>query len=134
VSLSVWAVKRLSPGFAIDVSFSVAAGVTIIFGESGSGKTTLLRCVAGLAPLDDGRIVADDRVLFDRRAGVDVVSSSRRVGFVFQHLALFPHLTAADNIAYGLSQRRSALPICSTAGPARFPAASANVSGSRVRS
>jgi molybdate transport system ATP-binding protein len=104
MNLSVRARKRLSPRFRIDVTFDVAPGVTIVFGESGSGKTTLLRCLAGLTPPDEGRILIGDRVLFDGSVGVNVAPSRRQVGFVFQHLGLFPHLSAADNIAYGLSQ------------------------------
>ena len=105
MNLSVRARKRLSPRFLIDVTFDIAPGVTIVFGESGSGKTTLLRCVAGLTRPDEGRILIGDRVLFDSSSGVDVEPSRRRVGLVFQQLALFPHLTARDNIAYGLSRR-----------------------------
>ena len=104
MTLGVRVRKRLSRLFRLDVAFDVDSGVTIVFGESGSGKTTLLRCVAGLAAPDDGRIAVGERVLYDAGNGVNIVSSQRRVGFVFQHLALFPHLTAAQNIAYGLSR------------------------------
>jgi molybdate transport system ATP-binding protein len=96
--------KALSPQFSIDLAFDIEPGVTIVFGESGSGKTTLLRVVAGLIRPDVGRVAIGDRVLLDTDAGIDVEPSQRRVGFVFQHLALFPHLTASDNIAYGLSK------------------------------
>ena len=104
MTLSVDVRKRLSPQFALDVAFDAAPGVTIVFGESGSGKTTLLRCVAGLTEPDDGRIAIGDRVLFERTAGIGVEPAHRRVGFVFQHLALFPHLTTAENIEYGLTR------------------------------
>ena len=104
VNLAVRVRKRLSPQFLLDVDFEVAPGVTIVFGESGSGKSTLLRCVAGLTEPDEGAIRLGDRVLFDARAGVSIEPSRRRIGFVFQHLALFPHLTAADNIAYGMAR------------------------------
>jgi len=104
MTLSVTLRKRLPPSFQLEVAFEVEAGVTIVFGESGSGKTTLLRCVAGLSEPDAGRIAIGDRVLFDASAGVNLDPPRRRVGFVFQHLALFPHLTAAENIAYGLMQ------------------------------
>ena len=106
-SLSVRVRKRLSPGFLVDVAFVAAPGVTILFGESGSGKTTLLRCVAGLAQPDEGRIATGERTLFDTGTHVDIDPSRRHVGFVFQHLALFPHLTAAKNIEYGLSHLRA---------------------------
>jgi molybdate transport system ATP-binding protein len=103
MSLSVRIRRRLSPAFLLDVAFESAAGVTIVFGESGSGKTTLLRSVAGLSRPDEGRIVVGDRLFFDASTGVDLEPARRATGFVFQHLALFPHLTAAQNIAYGLS-------------------------------
>jgi molybdate transport system ATP-binding protein len=103
-TLSVRVRTRLSPHFTLDVAIDVAPGVTIVFGESGSGKTTLLRSVAGLTRPDGGRIAIGERVLFDAAAGVDVGAPQRRVGYVFQHLALFPHLTAAENIAYGLAR------------------------------
>jgi molybdate transport system ATP-binding protein len=103
MSLSVEVEKRLSPQFRLDVHFDAAPGITIVFGESGSGKTTVLRAVAGLEHPDAGRIRVADRVLFDSGAGIDVPPSGRRVGFVFQQLALFPHLTAAGNIEYGIA-------------------------------
>src|SRR5262249_17938549 len=103
MSLSIRVRKRLSPAFLPDVTFEGRPGVTIVFGESGSGKTTLLRCVAGLGRPDEGRIVVSDRVFFDGETGVDLEPARRATGFVFQHLALFPHLSAAQNIAYGLS-------------------------------
>jgi molybdate transport system ATP-binding protein len=102
MTLAVRVRKTLSAQFVLDVDFDAAPGVTIVFGESGSGKTTLLRCVAGLAAPESGRIAIGERTLFDRAAGIDVAPSERRAGFVFQHLALFPHLTAAENIGYGL--------------------------------
>jgi molybdate transport system ATP-binding protein len=108
MSLNVGIRKRLSQAFLLDVAFESAAGVTILFGESGSGKTTLLRSVAGLIRPDEGRVVVGDRVLFDAGRGIDLEPARRRTGFVFQHLALFPHLTVARNIAYGLSQLTTA--------------------------
>lgn len=102
MNLSVTVQRRLSPGFALDVSFSADPGVTILFGRSGSGKTTLLRLVAGLLTPDHGRVAIGERTLFDREAGVDVAVRRRRLGYVFQQLALFPHLSVADNIGYGL--------------------------------
>ena len=107
VTLAVRIQKRLAD-FTLDVSFEAAAGVTILFGESGSGKTTLLRCVAGVTEPDDGRIAIGEHVVFDALRCIDVPPSRRRVGIVFQQLALFPHLTARDNIAYGLAHLSAA--------------------------
>ena len=103
MTLTVHLATRLPSGFALDVSFAADAGVTILFGASGSGKTTILRAVAGLARPDAGRIAIGDRTLFDSHASVDVPVPHRRIGYVFQQLALFPHLTVAQNIAYGLA-------------------------------
>ena len=79
------------------------AGITVLFGRSGSGKTTALNCVAGLLAPDAGRVRVGDRVLFDAERNVNVPVARRRVGYVFQNLALFPHLTAEQNVTYGLS-------------------------------
>jgi molybdate transport system ATP-binding protein len=100
--LSVAIAARLSPQFALDVAFTAPPGITILFGASGSGKTTVLRAVAGLARPDSGRISVGDRTLFDAPSRVDVPVEERRVGYVFQQLALFPHMSIADNIEYGL--------------------------------
>jgi len=100
--LSVAIATRLSPQFALDVAFTAPPGITILFGASGSGKTTVLRAVAGLTRPDSGRISVGDRALFDAPTRVDVPVEQRRVGYVFQQLALFPHMSIADNIEYGL--------------------------------
>src|SRR4029079_14798574 len=107
-SLDVHVRSRLSARFTLDVAFAAAPGTTIVFGASGSGKSPLPRLVAGLRAPDEGRIAIDGRVLVDVATHVDVAPPERRVGFVFQHLALFPHLTAAENIGYGLSRLTAA--------------------------
>ena len=94
--------RRLSPAFRLDVDIEVPAGITILFGASGSGKSTILRTIAGLSRPDAGRVVLNGVVLFDSARRVDLPPQRRRIGVVFQQLALFPHLTVAGNIAYGL--------------------------------
>lgn len=89
--------------FVLEVEFQAAPGFTILFGPSGAGKTTLLDCVAGLATPDSGCIAIGDRVLFDAAQRTDLPVAKRRVGYVFQNLALFPHLTVEQNIQYGLT-------------------------------
>ena len=90
--------------FVLDVEFFAPSGFTILFGASGSGKTTLLDCIAGLTKPGSGTISVGQRVFFDAQAGVDLPVPARNVGYVFQDLALFPHLTVEGNLAYGLDR------------------------------
>ena len=95
--------KHRQGAFALEASLRVPArGVTVLVGESGSGKTTLLRLVAGLARAAEGRIVVDGETWFDSARGVFVHARDRAIGYVAQDHALFPHLSAADNVAFGL--------------------------------
>ncbi len=88
---------------ALRVELTARAGETVaVLGPNGAGKTTLLRALAGLAVLSGGRVVLDDVVLDDLTEGVHVPTEQRSVGFVFQDNALFPHLSALDNVAFGL--------------------------------
>jgi molybdate transport system ATP-binding protein len=93
-----------APPFLLDVSLEVLPGITILFGPSGAGKSTLLDCIAGLVRPDSGRIAIGEHVLFDSSLGTSLASQNRRVAYVFQTLALFPHLTAEQNAAYGLHE------------------------------
>jgi molybdate transport system ATP-binding protein len=95
-----------APYFLLDVSVEVSPGITILFGPSGAGKSTLLDCIAGLARPDAGRIVAGGDVLFDSSNATDLPAQKRRIAYVFQTLALFPHLTVEENVAYGLNHSR----------------------------
>jgi molybdate transport system ATP-binding protein len=103
VTLAVSISRRLSPGFALDVTFAAPPGITIVFGASGSGKTTLLRCLSGLVRPDAGRISVGDRVLFESSTTTNVPVQHRNIGYVFQELALFPHLPISANLEYGLA-------------------------------
>ena len=85
--------KRLGKDFALDISISFPPGITILFGPSGAGKTTLLDCMAGLATPDSGRIATAEKTFFDCSLGINLPPQRRKVGYVFQDLALFPHLT-----------------------------------------
>jgi molybdate transport system ATP-binding protein len=88
--------------FNLNVHFRALAGFTILFGASGAGKTTLLDCIAGLTDPDDGRIVVGGEDLYDSEKKQNVAAWKRGIGYVHQDLALFPHLTAEQNVAYGL--------------------------------
>jgi ABC-type Fe3+/spermidine/putrescine transport system ATPase subunit len=91
-----------APPFLLDVSLEVLPGITILFGPSGAGKSTLLDCIAGLVRPDSGRIVLGEEPLFDSSRAIDVSPQNRRIAYVFQSLALFPHLTVEQNVSYGL--------------------------------
>jgi len=88
--------------FNLNVHFRALAGFTIVFGASGAGKTTLLDCISGLANPDDGRIAIGGEDLYDSEKKRNLAAWKRRIGYVHQDLALFPHLTAEQNVAYGL--------------------------------
>lgn len=88
--------------FVLQAEFRAAPGFTILFGPSGAGKTTVLDCIAGLTKPDSGRITVGDRILFDAAQPFNLPVAKRRVGYVFQSLALFPHLTVERNLQFGL--------------------------------
>jgi len=90
-------------GFSLDVAFESGPGFTILFGASGAGKTTLLDCIAGLVTPDEGSISFANRTLFDSNQRINTGVPLRRVGYVFQSLALFPHMTVEANVRYGLN-------------------------------
>jgi ABC-type sulfate/molybdate transport systems ATPase subunit len=95
-------IEKDLPDFHLNVTFDASQAPLSILGPSGAGKTMLLRCIAGLEQPDRGRVVLNDRVLFDSDKQIRVPARDRRIGMVFQHYALFPHLTVAENIAFGL--------------------------------
>jgi len=94
--------------FDLNVHFRVAAGFSILFGASGAGKTTILDCIAGFTDPDDGRISVAGDDLYDSSQKCNIPAWQRRIGYVMQDLALFPHLTAEQNIVYGLHSLSSA--------------------------
>jgi len=105
--------KRLesdkSGSFALDITFRAEEGITILFGQSGSGKTTTLRAIAGIVTPDSGRITVGEEIYFDSETGANLSIQKRRVGYVFQDYALFPHMTAEQNVAYGIKDNSAAV-------------------------
>ena len=96
--------KRL-PFFTLLAEFAVETTTAILWGESGAGKTTILDCVAGLAAPDCGRIELDGVTVYSSERKINLPPRERRVGYVFQDYALFPHLNAEENVALALPSR-----------------------------
>ena len=94
--------KRLD-GFRLDVAFAAQNELVVLFGPSGAGKSLTLQAIAGTMHPDAGRIVIDNQAVYDSGQQLDLPPQVRRVGYVPQHYALFPHLTAAANIGFGLA-------------------------------
>lgn len=88
--------------FSVDVDFEAPPGITVLFGPSGSGKSTTLAAIAGLVRPREGRIALGEDVWFDAASGQNVAIEKRQVAFVFQSLALFPHMSALANVMYGM--------------------------------
>jgi molybdate transport system ATP-binding protein len=94
--------KHRFPGFDLDIAFSLDRNLGVLFGPSGAGKSVTLRMISGLIRPDEGRVSLGRRCLFS--SGPDdvwVAPQKRRIGYVFQHHALFPHMTVLENIVYG---------------------------------
>lgn len=90
--------------FLLEARFASDSQRVVIYGPSGAGKSQLLKAVAGLMTPDAGRITLAGRCLFDRQDGVDIAPQRRKVGYLFQDYALFPHLNVRQNIAFGLAR------------------------------
>jgi molybdate transport system ATP-binding protein len=96
-------IKHAVGDFRLSPRLQVGPGVTVLFGQSGAGKTLTLEAIAGLLTPDSGRIAVHDRTVFDAATGLNVPPYDRRLGYVVQSYALFPHLTVSGNVAYGIS-------------------------------
>ncbi len=97
-------IKKNLPAFTLDVQFSVENNIVVLFGPSGCGKSTTLRCIAGLIKPDAGEIINNGRMLFSSKLHSFVPANRRRVSYMFQEYALFPHLNVKKNIWYGVKR------------------------------
>ena len=88
-------------GFRLDVEWAMENELAVLFGFSGAGKSMTLQLIAGLIQPDEGWIYSGNRTLFDSRSGINLAPQDRSIGYVFQNLALFPHMTVKGNILYG---------------------------------
>jgi molybdate transport system ATP-binding protein len=93
--------------FVLDVALEIPPGITIVFGPSGAGKSTLLDCIAGLLKPNSGQIEISGEVLLDVERRINLPPAKRKIAYVFQFLALFPHMTVEQNVAYGLAHMAS---------------------------
>lgn len=94
--------KGKSPSFSMHCTFDAGSDLIVLFGCSGSGKTTSLRCVAGLETPDAGKIKINDTLYFDSKKKVNIPPERRKIGYMFQENALFPHMNVKQNIEFGL--------------------------------
>ncbi|MGQ3051310.1 MAG: ABC transporter ATP-binding protein [Roseateles sp.] len=95
--------------FDLDIAFATDAPFVALYGPSGAGKSLTLQAMAGLLPVRAGHVRLNGRTLLDTAAGIDLAAEVRGVGYLFQHYALFPHLSVRDNIAFGLTSWRQRL-------------------------
>ncbi|MFN6463707.1 MAG: molybdate ABC transporter permease subunit [Nostoc sp. DedVER02] len=101
-------IEKILTSFDLKVAFTTDKQPLGLLGGSGAGKSMILRCLAGIETPSSGRIVLNGRVLFDSEQGINLPSRDRRIGFLVQNYALFPHLSVAQNIAFGLPKKLSA--------------------------
>lgn len=100
MGLNVKLQKKVN-GFVLDIEWQIGNELTVLFGFSGAGKTMTLRLIAGLIKPDNGQVSLDDVVYFDSSVGTHLPPQERPFGYVFQDLAIFPHMTVLQNILYG---------------------------------
>ena len=95
--------------FDLDIALATDAPFVALYGPSGAGKSLTLQAMAGLLPVRAGHVRLNGRTLLDAAAGINLPPEARGVGYLFQHYALFPHLSVRDNIAFGLTSWRRRL-------------------------
>jgi molybdate transport system ATP-binding protein len=94
--------KVKKPSFSMQCSFDASSDFIVFFGCSGSGKTTALRCIAGLEKPDAGSIRINNIIYFDSKKKINLPPQKRKIGYMFQENALFPHMNVRQNIEFGL--------------------------------
>lgn len=99
-------IQKNLAGFELDVKFETGMDTLGLLGASGSGKSMTLRCIAGIETPDCGRIILNGRTLFDSKKGINLPCRKRKLGYLFQNYALFPHMTVEENIGFGLGEKK----------------------------
>lgn len=95
-------IRKVLPGFTLDVSFSAGNEALALLGASGCGKSLTLRCIAGIETPDAGRIAVDGVTFFDSEQNINLTPQQRRAGLLFQNYALFPTMTVRENVMTGV--------------------------------
>ncbi len=106
-TLSVSIKKALPGGFLLDICWQASSGIVVLFGPSGAGKSMTFRMLSGLVTPDSGEIVLAQQMLYSHARQINLSPQQRQVGYLFQHYALFPHMTASQNILYAHPDARS---------------------------
>jgi molybdate transport system ATP-binding protein len=96
-------IKKSISGFNLEADFAIDREILAVLGPSGSGKTVTLKCISGLMQPDEGYIELNGKILFDSSGHINLPAQQRKIGFIFQNYALFPHLTVNQNIAFGIT-------------------------------
>ncbi|HBO84071.1 MAG TPA: hypothetical protein DD641_03680, partial [Deltaproteobacteria bacterium] len=98
-----FSLKKSFPGHKTEVELSIGEEVIVLFGPSGAGKSLILKLISGIIKPDEGLVAVDSEKLFDSRNNIDIPIRLRKIGYLFQDYALFPHMTVYENIAYGIT-------------------------------
>lgn len=96
--------KKLN-NYSLDVNINFGNGITGLFGPSGSGKSMILKNIAGLEEPDNGVIVFDEEILFDKKKKINIAPQKRKIGYLFQDYAIFPHMTVYENIEVSVNKK-----------------------------
>lgn len=100
-------IKKKFSDFSLDIHLEQEQGIQGLLGASGSGKSLTLKCIAGILTPDEGKILLNGRTLYDSEKGINLPPQQRRVGYLFQNYALFPHMTVKKNILCGLHHEKN---------------------------
>jgi molybdate transport system ATP-binding protein len=93
-------IRKAFSGITVEVEFSFENGILVLFGASGSGKTTILNCLSGLRKPDQGSISLGEKLFFSSTDSIDIPVRKRKIGYVFQEYALFPHISLLSRLQF----------------------------------
>lgn len=100
-------VKKSFKDFKLDIEFGINNEVAVLLGQSGAGKSLTLQCISGILAPDSGKVELNGSTVFDSEKSINLPLRKRRIGYLFQNFALFPHMSALDNVAYGSDGKKA---------------------------